>query len=43
MSIKQAIIRHNKGQEIDFKDYQNLLLDEHQIPSISYEDKCFLE
>ena len=43
MSIKQAILKHNKGKEIDFKDYQNLILDEQPIVCISYEDKCFLE
>jgi hypothetical protein len=43
MSIKQAILKHNKGKEIDFKDYQNLILDDQAVLSISYEDKCFLE
>ncbi len=43
MSIKQAILEKSNGEELAFKDYQNLILDDQPVQSISSEDKSFLE
>lgn len=44
MSIKQQILDKNEGQEIEFTEYENLILDEMNIKDgICNEDKEFLE
>ena len=43
MSIKQAIIDKNNGNEVEKSEYVNLILDDMQIGEISEEDRIFLE
>lgn len=39
MSIKQAIIEKNDGNEVEKAEYVNLILDDMQINDISEEDR----
>ena len=43
MSIKAAIIEKNEGEEVEKKEYTNLIMDDMEIASISKEDCEFLE
>ena len=43
MSIKQAILEKNQGNEVDKNEYTNLIMDDMPINTISAEDKTFLE
>jgi|LakMenEpi03Aug12_release.lakeMendotaPanAssembly.Ray.scaffolds.fasta_scaffold5965355_1 hypothetical protein len=45
MSLKQAIIEKNEGEEVEFAEYTNLIMDQMEIPNgeISQEDCEFLE
>lgn len=43
MSIKAAIIEKNEGEEVEKKEYTNLIMDDMEIAAISKEDCDFLE
>ena len=45
MSLKAAIIEKNGGEQVDFAEYTNLIMDEMAIEGaeISKEDQAFLE
>ena len=42
MSIKQQIIAKSKDAQIEFNEYENLILDEMPIDEICQEDQEFL-